>query len=432
MASLTYTPPTSWTDKSMDWTDPDPTCIDYAYALYLACRERAATSWNDFMRQMKIPAQLNGTEIVPPSPGDPLTASFYRNIYTFIIQLVDPGTSTYAYQSGAYYWVRTPLATPQTAEAYAPINPDTFQPVPLAITSADFEASGIALSSTIPDRNETDLTAWKNFLIAAKTCLDLLTCQIVAIRHQSSLYSASGNRIELAQMGEYYENPDATIEGATSAAILTSWGTACDKLAAYRSSYTGHWNEELELTCSYTYDEGDVTKDFTAPSDEEGALYAIVNKFPFSCKIHVRASKTMPAQTDKQDEQTSRFFDFGLGLSDSAWTTLAPASAAPTIYDNVDLIWEDDPQPITPLATLFPGGSVFPPGISVFSANSTVTVPTPPADSVWIVTETDRPEELEEGYFSETSYLYLGFRINAIAADFACSGGFRFYTTANS
>ena len=134
----------------------------------------------------------------------------------------------------------------------------------------------------------------------------------------------------------------------------------------------------------------------------------------------------MPAQTDKQDEQTSRFFDFGLGLSDSVWTTLAPAAAAPTIYDNVDLIWEDDPQPITPLATLFPGGSVFPPGISIFSANAAVTVPTPPADSVWIVTETDRPEELEDGHFSKTSYLYLGFQINAIAADCGFSDRYAF------
>jgi len=435
MALVTYTPPTAWTDKSMDWTNPDPTCLDYAYALYLACRERAATSWNRFMREMDIPAVYGGTKIIPPAPGDPVTSTFYRQIYTFLIQLVAPGEQYgmyhHAYSSGTCYWTHTPLTIPQNVEAYAPINPDTFQPVPLAITSADFEAAGIALSSTIPDRNDTDLTAWKNFLIAAKACLDMLTCQIVAIRHISSLDTSSGEEIEIAQMGLFYKDPDATIGGATAAAILNSWGAACDKLAAYRS-YSGYWTDNMQISCDYTYDNGDVTKDFYAPSDEEGALYAVHNKFPFACRIYVRASKTMPAQTDKENEETSRFFDFGLGLSVSAWTKLVPASAAPpTVYDHTDLIWEDQPQPITPLASLFPGGDAFPPGMTIISAPSSVTVPTPPQDADWIVTEQDRPEEIEDDYFSETSYLYLGFLINAIAADFACAGGFKFCTISN-
>ena len=53
MEMTEYVPPESWDDKGMDWSDPDPTRIDYAMAIRLALTERCNAVGNNVVSDVR-------------------------------------------------------------------------------------------------------------------------------------------------------------------------------------------------------------------------------------------------------------------------------------------------------------------------------------------------------------------------------------------
>jgi len=104
MEIIDYTPPTSWTDKNMDWDNPDPMNIDYWMAIFAAIDERSSTGivlTNFYVEIGKQRAnfrigdsfkQLNLSYLQNSLFG---IASYFLNMDHLPDNYTIPGTSTY-------------------------------------------------------------------------------------------------------------------------------------------------------------------------------------------------------------------------------------------------------------------------------------------------------------------------------------------------
>ena len=151
-----YTAPTSWTDKGMDWSAPDPLRADYARAVWDAALERG----------------LAPAGFVPPAPGQPLETAKLRALRDSIAA----GCGDFC----AY-------ASPATGHPYAD--------APLFTSSSFAQMAGADFFADLDTGATPDVvSAW---LAAAKRVLSRMRCRrSEALRSQAQGYeltAASGH-----------------------------------------------------------------------------------------------------------------------------------------------------------------------------------------------------------------------------------------------
>lgn len=73
MESMTYTPPASWDDKGLDWSNPDPRNLDYLAAIIEAAKERV-------FPDMTGNIDYGYLEALQYFPLRPLSLSIFRNV----------------------------------------------------------------------------------------------------------------------------------------------------------------------------------------------------------------------------------------------------------------------------------------------------------------------------------------------------------------